>query len=144
MQSGSEIERALVVGATGFVGRHLVRALAESHVQVVGLRRWNSDPGLVAALGVPTLVADLLEPAELLEVLPGFNYVFMAAAPDLSDKSPAYMQRSVLGMRNLLAACREVRVERVFVTSSATTIARPAAGASSTAEAVYLPGDDGP
>lgn len=144
MVTGSKIERVLVVGATGFVGRHIVQALKERDVEVVGLRRWNSDPGVVAGLGVPTLVADLLDPAELLEVMPGFNYIVMAAAPRPKVLAPQYMKQAALGMRNLLATCREVQVERVIVTSSATTIARPAAGELASAAAVYLPGDPGP
>lgn len=134
------MERALVVGGTGFVGRHIVAALVHSQVEVVAMRRWNSDPAAVAALGVPTLAADLLDRKRLVEVLPGFNYVFMAAAPAVDASPQDFARQSALGMRNLLSVCRQVDVERVIVTSCASTLARSATGSLSSAEDVYLPG----
>jgi nucleoside-diphosphate-sugar epimerase len=144
------MERALVIGATGFVGRHIVQALVHSDLEVDAMRRWNSDPARVAALGVRTVVGDLLDRERLVEILPGYNYVFMAAAPRpvrnkrrnsrRGRQAAAYLRESALGMRNLLGVCREVDVERVVVTSCATTIARSKTGAMSTAEDVYLPG----
>ncbi len=137
------MERALVIGATGYVGRHIVRALVHSEIEVEAMRRWNSNPAAIARLGVQTVVADLLDEESLLEVLPGYNYVFMAAAPDPAQDGWAYLRESVTGMRNLLAVAREVDVERVVVTSCATTVAAPPKGALSTAEDVYLPGSAG-
>lgn len=137
------MERALVIGATGFVGRHIVRALAHSEIEVAAMRRWNSNPAAIAGLGVESVVADLLDRDSLVEVLPGYNYVFMAAAPDSAKDGWAYLRESVTGMRNLLAVAREVDVERVVVTSCATTVAPPPTGSLSTAENVYLPGTAG-
>jgi len=134
------IKRALVIGATGFVGRHLVAALRNSEFEVVAMRRWDSDPARVVALEVETLVGDLLDRERLVEILPGFNCVFMVAAPRLGAGGAKYLRESVQGIRNLLAVCRAVDVERVVVTSCATTIARAPASATSSAEEVYLPG----
>lgn len=134
------IKRALVIGATGFVGGHLVAALRRSEFDVVAMRRWDSDPARVAALKVDTVVGDLLDRERLVEILPGFNCVFMVAAPRLGGAGAEYMRQSVQGIRNLLAVCRAVDVERVVVTSCATTIAHAPAAATSSAEDVYLPG----
>lgn len=134
------MERALVIGATGFIGRHIVRALSRTDIEVAGMRRWDSDPAAVAALGVDTVVGDLLDEESLLEVLPGYNFVFMAAAPRPGADEWAYLRDSVTGMRNLLKVAREVDAERVVVTSCATTIAPPAKRSLATAEDVYLPG----
>lgn len=133
-------KRALVIGATGFVGSHLVKALRDSEFQVDAMRRWDSDPGQVAALGVDTVVGDLLDRERLVEILPGYNCVFMVASPRLERSGPDYLRESVQGVRNLLAVCRAVDVERVVVTSCATTIARSSTEAMSSAEEIYLPG----
>jgi len=134
------IKRALVIGATGFVGRHLVKALRDSEFEVVAMRRWDSDPGWVATLEVETVVGDLLDRERLVEILPGFNCVFMVAAPRLGGAGSVYLRESVQGIRNLLAVCRAVDVERVVVTSCATTIARAPGDGTSSADEVYLPG----
>lgn len=134
------IKRALVVGATGFVGRHIVKALRESEFEVDALRRWDSDPAAVANLQVNTVVGDLVDRERLVEILPGYNCVFMAAAPRLDRPGPEYLRDSVQGIRNLLAVSRAVDVERVVVTSCATTVARSSVEAMSSAEEVYLPG----
>lgn len=134
------IKRALVIGATGFVGRHLVSTLKRSDFEVHAMRRWDSDPGRVAALQVDTVVADLLDRERLVEILPGYNCVFMAASPRLGRPESDFLRESVQGVRNLLAVCRAVDVERVVVTSCATTIARSSTEAVSSAEDVYLPG----
>jgi dihydroflavonol-4-reductase len=144
------MERALVIGATGFVGNHILQALVHSEIDVEAMRRWNSDISPIRKLGVNSVVADLLDEESLVETLAGFNFVFMAAAPRLGKGKQAkgkqskqgwtYLQRSVIGMRNLLKVAREVDVERVVVTSCATTIAVPNEGALSTESDVYLPG----
>ncbi|MFW5966880.1 MAG: NAD-dependent epimerase/dehydratase family protein, partial [Persicimonas sp.] len=134
------MERALVIGSTGFVGSHLVRALVHSDVQVEAMRRWNSDTRRIASLEVPTRVADLLDRDSLLETLAGYNYVFMAAAPPVDCEPGEYLGRSVRGIRNLLEVARELDVERVVLTSCATTVGPPAHGEASVEEDVYLPG----
>lgn len=138
------VERALVIGATGFIGSHIAGALAHSDIEVEALRRWNASPEELDERGIRTAVADLLDKESLLESLAGFNYVFMAAAPDPTKVGGrAYLRRSVRGMRHLLEVCRELDVERVIVTSCATTVAPPERGALAAEEDVYLPGTAG-
>jgi dihydroflavonol-4-reductase len=133
------MERALIIGATGYLGSHVTRAFVHSDVDVVAARRWNSDMAAIADLGVDTVVCDLTDRQSLVEVLPGFNYVVMAAAPPVALEGRAYLRRSVRGIRNLLGVARQVDVERVVLTSCATTVAAPDE-ALATAADVYLPG----
>ncbi len=134
------MERALVIGATGFLGRRITHALVHSEIAVEAMRRWNSDTDELDELGVQTVVADLLDRNSLIETLTGFNYVFMAAAPDPAAGGWHYIRDSVLSIRHLLDVAREVDVERVVVTSCATTVSRPAKGSMATEADVYLPG----
>ncbi|WP_168210836.1 NAD-dependent epimerase/dehydratase family protein [Persicimonas caeni] len=134
------MQRALVIGATGFIGDHILRALVHKGVEAAAMRRWNSQASSLGGLGVESIVADLLDRETLVETLAGFNYVFVASAPDPSKDEWAYLRESVIGMRNLLAVARDADVERVIVTSCASTIAPPTRGRVSTAADVYLPG----
>lgn len=134
------MQRALVIGATGFVGSHILRALVHRGASVAAMRRWNSDAAALQGLGVDTVVADLLDEESLVETLAGFNYVYVASAPAASKDEWAYLRESVVGMRNLLRVARDADVERVVVTSCATTIAPPENARVSTAADVYLPG----
>ncbi len=55
--------RVFVAGATGALGRPLVRRLVEAGYQVSGLTRTPGKRGLLEALGVRPVVADALDPA---------------------------------------------------------------------------------
>lgn len=134
------MERALVIGATGSIGRQLIRALHDSDIEVEALRRWNTDPTPIERLGVRTVVADLLDRASLVEIMAGYNFVFMTAAPRVDVEQWQYLRDSALGARNLLKVARQADVERVVWTSCATTIAPATQGALATARDVYLPG----
>jgi nucleoside-diphosphate-sugar epimerase len=57
--------RVLVVGATGALGRPLVRRLVEHGVEVAGLTRHASKTQLLSDLGAGPVVADALDPAAI-------------------------------------------------------------------------------
>jgi dihydroflavonol-4-reductase len=137
------MQRALVIGGTGFVGRHIVRALIERDLEVVVMRRWDSDRTEIDAMGVPQLVADLAGEEELVQRLAGFNYVFYSVAPDVGLDAREYLRRSVRAMRRVLEAAREAEVDRLAITSCASTIAAREGREPSTRDDVYLPGSSG-
>ncbi|MGM0555671.1 MAG: NAD(P)H-binding protein [Myxococcota bacterium] len=137
------MQRALVIGGTGFIGRHIVRALVERDLEVVVMRRWDSDRTAVDAMGVPQLVADLAGEDELVQRLAGFNYVFYSVAPDIELEDHEYLRRSVRAMRRLLDTAREAEVDRLAITSCASTIAARGDREPSTRDDVYLPGSSG-
>lgn len=134
------MERALVIGATGFLGRRITHALAHTDIVVGAMRRWNSDPDALDELEAQGVVGDLLDDKSLVETLTGFNYVMMAAAPDPTLDGWRYLSQSVRGIRNLLRVARDVDVESVVVTSCATTVSSPSEGVLASEEDVYLPG----
>lgn len=137
------MQRALIIGGTGFVGRHIIGALAERDLEVAVMRRWDSDLREIDGMSVSQIVADLAGDDELVQRLAGFNYVFYAVAPDIELDDSAYLRTSVLAMRRLLNAAREADVDRLAITSCASTIASRHDGASASAANVYLPGTSG-
>ncbi len=117
--------RALVTGATGLVGSHLVRALRERGDAVRALVR---DPerarSLLSEGGEIELVkGDLLDPVSLERAARGVEVVYHCAArvalPYQGDRLTIF-RTNVEGTRNTLRAAEEAGVQRfVFVSSVA-------------------------
>jgi dihydroflavonol-4-reductase len=114
--------RALVTGATGFIGTHLCRELLDRGWRVSGTRRRESDVGRLGALDVDWRVADVRDRAAVASAVAGHDYVFHLAGLTL-QRAPAETVRevNVEGTRNVLRACRDHDVERVVFTSTAST-----------------------
>ena len=132
--------RFLVLGATGLLGRNLVRELAGRGWPTRALRRWNASAEGLDFPGVEVVVGDLFEPASLTEAIAGVNGVFYCVAPAPERTPREILRNTVEGLRRTIAACREQDVDRLVLTSSASTIARGAPGVRATEAAVYLPG----
>lgn len=133
------IERTLVIGSTGFVGRAVADHLNEQEWDVIGMRRWDSRVDVLEGLGIPDIVADLQDRDALLHAMSGINYLIYCAAPDPGLPADEYRRRATIDIRNVLEVAREADIERVLVTSTAATVA--AEGESEADESqVYLPG----
>jgi uncharacterized protein YbjT (DUF2867 family) len=93
----------LVTGATGNVGRELVRQLAEGGEEVVALIRRDEDRARLPT-GVRAVLGDLNRPQPLTSALSGVRAAHLLAGYD--------------GLADLLAAMRDAGVERVTLQSS--------------------------
>jgi dihydroflavonol-4-reductase len=115
---------ALVTGATGFLGSHVARVLAEQGAELRLLVRPTSDLRNLDGLDVDRVVGDLRDAASIEKALSGCEVVFHVAADyRLWVRDPAEMYRSnVEGTRSLLEAVRKQGVRRVVYTSSVATM----------------------
>lgn len=122
--------KALVTGATGFVGAALARTLLAAGWQVRALVRAGSDRRNLRALSVQSSVGDLTDPGSLARAVAGCDAVFHAAADyRLWVPDPQAMYRAnVEGTRNLLEAAQRAGVERIVYTSSVACIGLPSDG----------------
>lgn len=116
---------ALVTGASGFLGSHVARLLAERGDRVRVLVRPSSDLRAVRDLPVERVTGDLRDAASLDRALAGVDSVFHVAADyRLWAADPAEIYESnVGGTRNLLAAAQRAGVRRFIYTSSVATVA---------------------
>jgi len=114
----------LVTGASGFLGWHVARVLAERGHQVRALVRPGSR---VDGLDVEIATGDLRDPASLERAVAGCGLLFHVAADyRLWARDPGELYRSnVDGTRNLLTAARQAGVERVVYTSTVGCIGIP-------------------
>jgi len=121
--------KAFVTGATGFLGSHVARVLAEQGAELRLLVRPTSDlrnlDGLAAHGGnADRVVGDLRDAASIEKALSGCDVVFHVAADyRLWVRDPDEMYRSnVEGTRAVLEAARKQGVRRVVYTSSVATM----------------------
>ena len=116
--------RALVSGASGFVGAAVARALLETGAQVRVLVREHSTRRNLAGLAVEPVLGDLADVAALERALTGCEALFHVAADyRLWTPDPQALYRSnVDGTRNIVEAARRAGIKRIVYTSSVATI----------------------
>ena len=116
--------KAFVTGATGFLGSHVARVLAEQGAELRLLVRPTSDLRNIDGVNADRVVGDLRDAASIEKALSGCDVVFHVAADyRLWVRDPEGMYRSnVEGTRSLLEAARKQRVRRVVYTSSVATM----------------------
>jgi len=115
---------AFVTGATGFVGGHVARVLAEQGAGLRLLVRSASDTRNLEGLNAERAVGDLCDLASLEKAMAGCDVAFHVAADyRLWVRNPEQMYLSnVEGTRFVLDAARKNRIRRVVYTSSVATM----------------------
>jgi len=113
-----------ITGATGFLGSHVARVLAEQGAKLRLLVRSSSDLSNIAGLNAEQVIGDLREPASIEKAMAGCEVVFHVAADyRLWVRDPEQMyQSNVEGTRGLLDAARKNGIRRVVYTSSVATM----------------------
>ena len=122
--------KVFVTGATGFLGYHLCRSLAEKGYRVTALRRSTSDVGLLTGLDVEFATGDVTDRASLDAAVRGQEVVIHAAG------HLAYWSRvrgtqnkvNIEGTRNVVDAGQRAGVRRLVYVSSVAAIGIPDRG----------------
>jgi dihydroflavonol-4-reductase len=126
------LKPTLVTGATGFVGWHVARLLAERGQKVRALVRPSTvrTGPAVPELDVELVSGDLRDPRSLARAVAGCGVVYHVAADyRLWSRNPAELYESnVEGTRNILEAARAAGVDRFVYTSTVGCIGLPATG----------------
>ena len=135
--------KAFVTGATGLLGSHVARILADQGARLRVLVRPSSNLKNLAGLNAETATGDLRDPASVDKAMSGCDAVFHVAADyRLWVRDPNEMYRSnVGGTRTLLTAARKNGVRRVVYTSSVATIGFRADGQPADEESPVSLGD---
>ncbi len=122
------MQRALVTGANGFIGAHVVRAALKRQLDLRVLVRPNSDRRNLDGLAVEICEGDLTDHASLDRAVAGVDTLFhVGARYDLSRRGrSAIWQANVEGTRALMLAALRHGLERVVHTSSVAAVGAPA------------------
>ncbi len=115
--------RAVVTGASGFLGGRLAQMLAERGDEVAIVARSSSDLRHLQGLPIRVVQGDLRDAASLLAAVVGATHLFHCAACS-TDWAPleTYIAANVTGTQNLLIAARSVRGLERFVHVSTTDV----------------------
>ena len=118
------MSKTLVTGGTGFLGSHLVKALAERGDELRLLVRESSRLDAVLGIEFQTAPGDVMDQESLEGAMQGVQRVFhVAGIPSMrpSDRERVF-DVNVSGTRHVLEAAERAGVERVVHTSSIAAI----------------------
>jgi dihydroflavonol-4-reductase len=116
--------KAFVTGATGFVGSHVARLLAEQGAELRLLVRAQSRRENLACIPAELVVGDLNDPASLQKGMQGCDAVFHVAADYrlwIRDPKPMYAA-NVEGTAAVIEAAQAAGVRRTVYCSSVATL----------------------
>jgi dihydroflavonol-4-reductase len=128
--------KALVTGATGFVGGAVARALVRAGVDVRVLVRAEADLRNLEGLAVERIAGDLRDPGSLRPALAGCRHLYHVAAHyALWAKNPSiFYDVNVTGTLNIMQAARAAGTERIVYCSTIGAIGLPPDGGPGTEE----------
>jgi dihydroflavonol-4-reductase len=92
-------QRALITGATGFVGSHLAERLSAEGWRIRALVRRSSDTSHLRGLGVELCEGDLTDPGSIARASAGTDVVFHLAALTAARDEAGYRRANVEGTR---------------------------------------------
>ncbi len=124
---------SLVLGASGFLGSHLVKQLAEGGHKVQIFTRQSSNTSTIDHLELERFVGDIHDQQSLEQAMEGCDTVYHTIVDTrtwLRDASPLY-STNVDGTRCILEAALAVGVPRLVYISSVTTIGLTSSGIAS-------------
>lgn len=114
--------KALVTGANGFVGSHLVEALLHRGYRVRCLVRKTSNLRWLSGLNVEYVYCDIAEKDSLRDAVRGVDFVFHCAGLTKARNREEYFKANAEGTKNLVEVCLKHNPELkrfVYVSSQA-------------------------
>jgi nucleoside-diphosphate-sugar epimerase len=117
--------RALVTGATGFIGSHLVERLLRDGVAVRCLVRSPRRAAALRALGAELVPGDVTDAMSLRAAVAGVDVVHHLAGRTLAFNFKGFLRVNAAGTANLAAACARVGTPPVLVYVSSLAAAGP-------------------
>jgi dihydroflavonol-4-reductase len=112
--------RALVTGATGFIGSHVAEALVARGYEVTCLVRRTSDLRWLSNVAVRLVYGSVEDKESLLPAVEDQEYVFHCAGLTKAKRARDYFRVNTGGTENLLRACeeRQIGLNRFVLVSS--------------------------
>jgi len=129
--------KALVMGASGFLGSHVVKALAQEGRDIRIFTRATSDISAIEHLELERAFGDVCDAGSLREAMRGCSSIYYCVVDTrawLKDPSPL-RATNVEGLRNVLDLAMELGVERFIYTSTFLTLGSNPSGVATEGDA---------
>ncbi|PSB29703.1 NAD-dependent epimerase/dehydratase family protein [Chlorogloea sp. CCALA 695] len=112
--------KALVTGANGFTGSHLVKVLVNNGDRVIGLVRKSSNLDRLANCDIELVYGDITDSAALQQAISGVDVVFHTAAyVEIGIVNEKEMERvNVEGTRTVLEVAKACNVSKIVYCST--------------------------
>ncbi len=129
--------KALVMGASGFLGSHVVKALVAEGRDVRTFARSTSDTSATDHLELERAIGDVNDPATVRDAMVGCSVVYYCVVDTRSWlKDPAPLRvTNVEGLRNVLEVALELKLDRFVLTSTFMTLGLNPSGVASEEDA---------
>ncbi|MEE4362500.1 MAG: NAD-dependent epimerase/dehydratase family protein [Desulfotignum sp.] len=115
------MEKVLVTGGGGFLGRAIVKQLLHKKIRVTSFSRGRYQA--LEQMGVDQIQGDLTDGQAVMAAANGMDTVFhVAAKPGLWGPYDSYHRVNVTGTRHVIDACRAQGVEKLIYTSSPSVV----------------------
>ncbi len=120
--------KALVIGATGIIGNHVVRSLLKEGIAVRALSRGITPSLNLDGLDIERVQGDFSDSSSLSHAVEGCQWVFHTAAyyPSHTFDLPGHVALAKKQIKTVLNVIKKSSVQRFVYTSSLTTIGQPA------------------
>lgn len=112
--------KAFVTGGSGFIGKHVVRKLAERDYDVVALARSDRSAATLSEMGVQVARGDITDAASMREAMRGADVVFHLAGW-YKIGAVDWMQAETInvgGTRKVLRLAQELEIPRIVYSST--------------------------
>ena len=115
--------RALVTGAPGLIGNHVVRSLITKHIDVTALVRAESNLQSLPS-NIELIQGDILDEESLRNAAKGCNIIFHTAGTFAywGYDVKKFIDEATKGMENIIIAAAANNIKRIVFTSSSVTI----------------------
>jgi len=131
--------KALVTGATGFVGSHLAEALRQRGDEVTALARSPGKAKPLTALGVSVVTGDLYDVAALDRAVAGQDVVYHVAGVVAARNEAEFLRANGTGTANVVTAMQRAGVPRLLFVSSLAAAGPAERGAPLSSDALPRP-----
>jgi len=116
------MEKILVIGASGFIGKHVAQALLAHDMPVRGLVRTPARAQDLATVGCEIVQGDISDLATMQHALDGVRAAYVCVHTISPQQTRAagqgFMDVEMSGVQNLVAACRMHGVRRLMYLTS--------------------------
>ena len=112
------MKKILITGATGFIGKALIRHFTETDYQIrVLIHPSGKSPDLPKGIAVEAAVSGLNDLRGLRAALVGVDIVYHLASQEALGARGNLLETDIQGTKNLVEVCQEVNIDRLFFLS---------------------------